>query len=161
VQLVEQSTSDPKFEGSNPATVGTGRGKLWRGKNIFPIKSHFACLVCPLHAVSFMFSSINIGTTAIVQLVEQSTNDTKFDGSNPAATGSGKGKLQRGKNCFPINGLYYKLMTIVNDDSRAVNKLEASLTDDTRVVIYDRHMFIVQATKVTAPPSPEFSQFSV
>ena len=30
-------------------------------------------------------------------------------------------------------------MTIVNDDSRVVNKLEASLTDDARVVIYDRH----------------------
>ncbi len=37
-------------------------------------------------------------------------------------------------------------MTIVNDDSRVVNKLEASLTDNARVVIYDRHMFIVQAT---------------
>ncbi len=37
-------------------------------------------------------------------------------------------------------------MTIVNDDSSAVSKLEASLTDDVRVVIYDRHMFIVEAT---------------
>ncbi len=37
-------------------------------------------------------------------------------------------------------------MTIVNDDSGVVNKLEASLTDDARVVIYERHMFIVQAT---------------
>jgi hypothetical protein len=37
-------------------------------------------------------------------------------------------------------------MTIVNDDSRVVNTLEASTTDDDRVVIYDRHMFIVQAT---------------
>jgi hypothetical protein len=37
-------------------------------------------------------------------------------------------------------------MTIVNDDSRVVNKLETSLTYDTRVVIYDRHMFVVQAT---------------
>ncbi len=27
-----------------------------------------------------------------------------------------------------------------------VNKFGASLTDDARVVIYDRHMFIVQAT---------------
>ncbi len=35
---------------------------------------------------------------------------------------------------------------IVNDDSRVINKLEASLTDNARVVIYDRHMFIVQAT---------------
>jgi len=39
-------------------------------------------------------------------------------------------------------------MMIVNDDSTVVNKLEASLTDDARVVIYDRHMFIVQATGV-------------
>ncbi len=37
-------------------------------------------------------------------------------------------------------------MTIANDYSRVINKLETSLTDDTRVVIYDRHMFIVQAT---------------
>jgi hypothetical protein len=35
---------------------------------------------------------------------------------------------------------------IENDDSKAVNKLEASLTDDVRVVIFDCHMFIVQAT---------------
>jgi hypothetical protein len=27
------------------------------------------------------------------------------------------------------SGLYYKPMTIVNDDSRVINKLEASLTD--------------------------------
>ncbi len=45
-----------------------------------------------------------------------------------------------------ISGLYYKPMTLVNDDSRVVNKLEASLTDDARVIIYDCHMFIVQAT---------------
>jgi hypothetical protein len=37
-------------------------------------------------------------------------------------------------------------MTIINDDSRVVNKLKTSLTDEARVVIYDRHMFIVQAT---------------
>ena len=37
-------------------------------------------------------------------------------------------------------------MMIIDDDSRVVNKLEASLTDDARVVIYDRQMFIVQAT---------------
>jgi hypothetical protein len=35
---------------------------------------------------------------------------------------------------------------IINDDSRAINKLETSFADDDRVVIYDRHMFIVQAT---------------
>jgi hypothetical protein len=44
------------------------------------------------------------------------------------------------------SGLYYKLMTIVNDDSRVVNKLEAPLINDTRVIIYVRHMLIVQAT---------------
>ncbi len=37
-------------------------------------------------------------------------------------------------------------MTIVNDDSRVINKLEVSLTDDARVVIYNHHMFIIQAT---------------
>jgi hypothetical protein len=51
-------------------------------------------------------------------------------------------KTSGGKTC----GLYYKPMTIVNDDSRVINKLEASLTDDARVIIYDHHMFIVQAT---------------
>jgi hypothetical protein len=80
VQLVEVLTNHPKLEGSNPATAGTIRGKLCRGKKSFQIKSHFACLVCPLNAVSFMFTSINIGTTARVQLVEQPTNDPKFDG---------------------------------------------------------------------------------
>ncbi len=37
-------------------------------------------------------------------------------------------------------------MMIVNYAARIVNKLDASLTDNARVVIYDRHMFIVQAT---------------
>ncbi len=45
-----------------------------------------------------------------------------------------------------ICGLYYKSMMIVNDDSGVIYKLEDSLTVDSRVVIYDRHMFIVQAT---------------
>jgi hypothetical protein len=39
-------------------------------------------------------------------------------------------------------------MMIVNDDSRIISKLEASFTDDARVVIYDCQMFIVQATDV-------------
>jgi hypothetical protein len=34
---------------------------------------------------------------------------------------------------------------IVNDDSSVVNKFEDSITDDARVVIYNRHIFIVQA----------------
>jgi hypothetical protein len=37
-------------------------------------------------------------------------------------------------------------MMIVNDNARIVNKLDASLTDDARVVIYYRHIFIVQAS---------------
>ncbi len=43
-------------------------------------------------------------------------------------------------------GLYYKHMTIVNDDSSVVNQLEALLTDDARGVIYDHCKFIIQAT---------------
>ncbi len=43
-------------------------------------------------------------------------------------------------------GLYYNPMMIVNDDSRVVTKLETSLADDARVIIYNRHMFIAQAT---------------
>ncbi len=34
----------------------------------------------------------------------------------------------------------------MNDDSSVVNKLETSLTDDARVVMYNCHMFIVHAT---------------
>jgi hypothetical protein len=60
--------------------------------------------------------------------------------------------MQRGINKKSYNigtcGLYYKPMMIVNDDSRVFNKLEASLTDNARVVIYDCQMFIVQATGV-------------
>jgi hypothetical protein len=37
-------------------------------------------------------------------------------------------------------------MTIVNYDSNVINKFGASLSDDARVVIYNHHMFIVQAT---------------
>ncbi len=44
------------------------------------------------------------------------------------------------------SSLYYKHITIVNDNSSTINKFEASITDDARVIIYDRHMFIVQAT---------------
>jgi hypothetical protein len=47
-----------------------------------------------------------------------------------------------------VSGLYYKAMRIVNYDSRVIIKLETSLTDDIRVVIYDSHMFIVKATAV-------------
>jgi hypothetical protein len=37
---------------------------------------------------------------------------------------------------------------IVNYASSIVNKLEALLTGDARVIIYDHHVFIVQATEL-------------
>ncbi len=37
-------------------------------------------------------------------------------------------------------------MAIVNYASSGINKLKGSLNDDARVIIYDRRMFIVQAT---------------
>ncbi len=45
------------------------------------------------------------------------------------------------------SGLYYKPITIVNDNSIIIHKLETSLIDDARVIIYDHHMFIVKATE--------------
>jgi len=38
---------------------------------------------------------------------------------------------------------------IVNYASSILNKLGALLTDNARIVIYDCHVFIVQATRVT------------
>ncbi len=43
-------------------------------------------------------------------------------------------------------GLYYKHTTIINYASSIVNKLKALLTGDAIVVIYNSHVFIVQAT---------------
>ncbi len=47
-----------------------------------------------------------------------------------------------------LSGLYYKHMTIVYYASSIINKLDALLTDDARVITYNRHVFIVQATGV-------------
>ncbi len=47
---------------------------------------------------------------------------------------------------FKTSGLYYKPITIINDNSGVINKLETSLTDHSRVFIYNRHIFIVQGT---------------
>jgi hypothetical protein len=49
------------------------------------------------------------------------------------------------ENCHPV-ACIYKHITIVNYDSSIVYKFGASFTDDARGIIYDRHMFIVQAT---------------
>ncbi len=46
-------------------------------------------------------------------------------------------------------GLYYKHIMIINDDSSVVNKWRVSRSDDTRVVIYNRNMFIIQATALS------------
>jgi hypothetical protein len=47
---------------------------------------------------------------------------------------------------FETCGLYYKYVTIVNDDSRVINKQSFKLIDDSGVIIYDCHRFIIQAT---------------
>ncbi len=39
-------------------------------------------------------------------------------------------------------------MIVVNDDSSIINKWSFKLIDDARVVIYDRNMFIIQATAI-------------
>jgi hypothetical protein len=59
-----------------------------------------------------------------------------------------------------LYGLHYKPITIVNDDSRVINKLETSLTDDARVVIYDHHLFIVQATGLTHKDLTRLDRFA-
>jgi hypothetical protein len=48
---------------------------------------------------------------------------------------------------------------IVNDNSRVINNLEASLTDDARVVFYDHYMFIAQATAKVGTISPTKKTF--
>ncbi len=47
-----------------------------------------------------------------------------------------------------VSGLYYKHMTIVNDDSSVVSGQSFKLIDDAGGVIYDRHSFIIRATGV-------------
>jgi len=43
-------------------------------------------------------------------------------------------------------GLYYNPVTIVIDDSSVISKWSFMFIDDPRVVIYDRNMFMTQAT---------------
>jgi hypothetical protein len=45
-----------------------------------------------------------------------------------------------------ISGLYYKHITIINDDSSVISKWLSPLIDDARVVIYDRNVFIIHAS---------------
>ncbi len=46
---------------------------------------------------------------------------------------------------IPVAPIINNIM-IVNGDSNIINKFEASLTDDARVVMYDHRMFIVQVS---------------
>ena len=48
------------------------------------------------------------------------------------------------------SGLYYKHVMIVNDNSSVVSKWSFKLIDGPRVVIYDRHRFIIQAAGYTS-----------
>jgi len=63
--------------------------------------------------------------------VKHSTHNPEIEGSDPA---------------IAISGLYYQHVTIINDDSSVGNKWSFKLIDDTRVVMYDHHKFIIQAT---------------
>ncbi len=56
------------------------------------------------------------------------------------------------KKSIRICGLYYKHIMIVKYNYSIINKLKASLTDDTRVIIYDPHMFIEQDTGCVFTP---------
>ncbi len=49
-------------------------------------------------------------------------------------------------------GLYYKHVTIVINDSSVISKWSFKLIDDPRVIIYDRHRFIIQATGLLDNP---------
>ncbi len=56
----------------------------------------------------------------------------------------GKEKIYNIDTC----GLYYKHVTIVNDNSSVINKGSLKLIDNARVVIYDLNRFIIQATGI-------------
>ena len=51
------------------------------------------------------------------------------------------------------SGLYYKHVTIVNDDSSVISKRSFKLIDDPRVIIFDLQRFIIQATVLSASSS--------
>ncbi len=50
-----------------------------------------------------------------------------------------------------VCGLYYKHTTIINYASGIINKVEALHNGNARVIIYNRHVFIVQATGLITP----------
>jgi len=44
-------------------------------------------------------------------------------------------------------GLYYKHMTIINDDSSIISRRSSKLIGGARVITYNRNMFIKEATE--------------
>ncbi len=59
---------------------------------------------------------------------------------------------------YNISGLYYKHVKIINDNSSVFIKWSFKLIDDARSVIYDCHMFIVQATGCELSHNSLFSE---
>ncbi len=57
-----------------------------------------------------------------------------------------------------ICGLCYKHVTLVNDDSSIISKWSFKLIDAPRVIIYDRHRFIVLPTGLLKGVSQELDQ---
>jgi hypothetical protein len=49
-----------------------------------------------------------------------------------------------------ISDLYYKHATIINDNSSIISKWSSKVIDDARGIIYDRQMFIIQATELNS-----------
>ena len=62
-------------------------------------------------------------------------------------------------NVLSTSGLYYKHMTIVNEDSSIAIKWSFKLIDASRGVIYYRHMFIVNATALARTKNNESALF--
>ncbi len=56
-------------------------------------------------------------------------------------------KQQDGWLSIPSLACILNIRWSKNNTSSILNKLEALLTDDARVVIYNRHVFIVQSTE--------------
>jgi hypothetical protein len=63
-------------------------------------------------------------------------------------TGTGASSTRGDHNTRIFCGLYYKHITIVNDDSSVISMCYSSLIDDARGIIYDCNLFMIQATSV-------------
>ncbi len=113
-------------------------------KNHWGIQVH-TILVCALYLIKYSILCYSIVAFLQILLIGQHVFEiTLFH----------RGRQWKGMQIYtPVSktlcetsDLYYKHAMIINYAFRIINKLGASLTDDTRVVIYDLHVFIVQAT---------------